>query len=85
LAEIWKQLLNLQQVGRHDNFFRLGGHSLLITRLVNRVNQRFSLQLQLKDVMDINTLAQQAGYIDMQLSALTVPRQDSEERESFEL
>lgn len=85
LAEIWKQLLNLEQVGRHDNFFRLGGHSLLITRLVNRVNQSFSLQLQLKDVMDINTLAQQAGYIDMQLSALTVPRQDSEERESFEL
>jgi hypothetical protein len=32
LAEIWAKLLGLEKVGIHDNFFDLGGHSLLITQ-----------------------------------------------------
>ncbi|TBW45324.1 amino acid adenylation domain-containing protein, partial [Marinobacter halodurans] len=39
LAGIWQELLGVERVGRHDNFFALGGHSLLVVRLVERMRQ----------------------------------------------
>ncbi len=39
LAEVWARLLKIDRVGRHDNFFEIGGHSLLAVRLVNLLEQ----------------------------------------------
>ncbi|WP_354359732.1 amino acid adenylation domain-containing protein, partial [Variovorax boronicumulans] len=47
LADIWADLLDLRRVGRNDNFFESGGHSLLGVRLVSRVRARgFDMTLQ---------------------------------------
>ncbi len=39
LARLWQQVLNVEQVGRHDHFFELGGHSLLAVNLIEQMRQ----------------------------------------------
>ncbi|WP_029573951.1 phosphopantetheine-binding protein, partial [Pseudomonas syringae] len=39
IADIWQDLLSIDQVGRHDHFFELGGHSLLAVKLIERMRQ----------------------------------------------
>jgi|SRR6185436_12576965 len=55
LAEIWSELLGLSEVGIHDNFFDLGGDSLLITRFLSRVHEIFKVELPL-DVLFAGSL-----------------------------
>lgn len=45
IAAIWKEMLGCDRVGMQDNFFALGGDSLLATRSLSRVGQRFGLEL----------------------------------------
>nr|WP_306298895.1 non-ribosomal peptide synthetase [Pseudomonas syringae] len=56
LAQIWQDLLNIEQVGRCDHFFELGGHSLLVMRLISHVRQRLGAELRLMDVFAQPTL-----------------------------
>ncbi len=85
LAEIWQALLDVKEVSKTDNFFSLGGHSLLITRLVNRVNQTYGLSIRLTDVLEMSVLEQQAGYIEMLMHQAESATEVDEEWESFEL
>ncbi|MEW6301939.1 MAG: amino acid adenylation domain-containing protein [Verrucomicrobiota bacterium] len=50
LAGIWCELLGLKRVGIHDNFFQLGGHSLLVTQLISRVRNALGVELPLPAV-----------------------------------
>jgi len=66
LAGIWSQLLNLKKVGIHDNFFDLGGHSLLITQLLAKVRECFQVELPLRVLFEAPTVAGLAEKIEMQ-------------------
>lgn len=49
LAEIWTDVLKLEKVGIHQNFFNLGGHSLMAAQLISRVRSHFGVELALCD------------------------------------
>ncbi|EGH74861.1 amino acid adenylation, partial [Pseudomonas syringae pv. aceris str. M302273] len=63
MAQIWQNLLNLEQVGRHDQFFELGGHSLLAMRLISQVRQHLGVELGLADIFAQPELAAMARIL----------------------
>jgi acyl carrier protein len=63
LASIWSKVLSVDQVGIHDNFFDLGGHSLAAFRMIARVIHSFQLGLPVKALFDAPTVAEMAAII----------------------
>jgi acyl carrier protein len=61
IAQIWQEVLGLQRVGVHDNFFTdLSGHSLLATELVSRLRRLFQIEVPLASLFEGPTIAQLA-------------------------
>jgi len=63
LSQIWSEVLALDQVGIHDNFFDLGGHSLAATRIVSQVLKKFQFEMPIKALFDSPTVAEMAVII----------------------
>nr|MDP9122774.1 condensation domain-containing protein [Acidobacteriota bacterium] len=64
LTNLWSELLNVERVGIDDDFFQLGGHSLLVTRLAARVRQVFGVELSIVEVFKKPTVAELAAAIE---------------------
>jgi len=65
LTAIWSELLVREQVGINDNFFELGGHSLLLTQMIFRVRETFQVELPLRSLFEMPTVAALAESIEM--------------------
>jgi amino acid adenylation domain-containing protein len=63
LAAIWADVLKLDRVGRNDNFFEIGGHSLLAMQLMNRIRISLGADVQLRDIFAANTIKEMAGIL----------------------
>ncbi len=63
LAALWADLLPVPRVGLHQNFFALGGHSLLGTRLLARIRQQLQVELSLTALFESPTVAELAERI----------------------
>jgi aspartate racemase len=69
IAEIWSDVLELERVGLTDNFFDLGGHSLLGLRLVNQLREALGERLAIAIVFEAPTLAQMANLLEKNFPA----------------
>ncbi len=68
VAGIWCEVLKLPAVGRADNFFNLGGHSLLVTHAILRVRDTLKVELPIRSLFEAPTLAQFSQLIQDHLS-----------------
>ena len=87
LAEIFSQILEVDQVGIHDDFFELGGNSLLLTQLTSQVLKTFIVDLTVMDLFEapnIEALAQRIEKIQNRQS-LSADLEIKKEREEIEL
>ncbi len=86
IAEIWAEVLrrDLNTISIDDNFFDLGGHSLMATQVVSRIRERFSLEIPMRAMFDRPTITrlgeivvqeQTAADDDDSLSIVAVSRE----------
>jgi thioester reductase-like protein len=64
IAAIWRDILQVERVGRHDSFFELGGHSLHAPRVLTRLGQAFGVDLPLPHLLGAPTVAQVARAVE---------------------
>ena len=63
LVQIWQKLLGVERIGIEENFFDIGGHSMLAVQLISAIRKEFSLEIPLKDIFERPTVEMLAGYI----------------------
>lgn len=64
IAQLFQELLGVEQVGVHDNFFDLGGHSLLGIQLISQLRKYFQIDLSLRPLFEAPTVAELALFIE---------------------
>ncbi|HEX4036858.1 MAG TPA: amino acid adenylation domain-containing protein [Acidobacteriaceae bacterium] len=64
LTAIWKNLLKVQTIDPHENFFSLGGHSLLIVQMQSAIRQQLAIEVSIPDLFQRSTIAELAQLLD---------------------
>jgi len=64
LVGLWMEVLPLAQIGIRDNFFEIGGHSLLAMRVVSSIRESLRKEIKVKDIFSYPTIETLAQYLD---------------------
>ena len=87
IAAIWREVLEVAQVGLHDNFFDLGGHSVLLMLVLGKLQERRDDSLTMLDLFDHPTVSSLAAFLDSRSHApaprvppVTEPPQSTREK-----
>src|SRR5215213_9393426 len=56
IADVWAEILEVEQVGPSDNFFELGGHSLIATQIISRLRKKFKVELPFRVIFEEQTV-----------------------------
>ena len=87
IAEVWKGVLQLDRVGQDDNFFDLGGDSLLLVAVHSQLQKLLQIEIQVTDLFEfttIRTLAKHlSGAVPVPVSFSAVQQQGQNQRQAF--
>jgi amino acid adenylation domain-containing protein len=86
IADIWQKYLNLNKIGIDDNFFDLGGHSLIFTQVLFRLKKITPVSISLKDLFDkptIRGIAEKIHKKGKEKTSESIPKLKKVSRESF--
>lgn len=67
LIRVWLEVLKVENIGIHDNFFMLGGNSLVVTQVMARVRDLFSVEIALRQLFETPTIAGMAEPVEAAL------------------
>lgn len=73
LAKIWSEVLHVSGIDREDNFFFLGGSSLLVTRVISKIKQELNIELPVRDVFANPVLQALAVHLKTMLGEVPPP------------
>jgi hypothetical protein len=79
LAKIWSEVMDIESIGIHDNFFDLGGHSLMATRVITRMSRIFHIPFSIQILFEAPTIAKLSLVVLEQIIA----QMDEEELEDI--
>ncbi|MGA3081756.1 MAG: condensation domain-containing protein, partial [Terracidiphilus sp.] len=74
LAEMWREVLKLERAGVHDDFFAMGGDSILAGQLLARIRYAFGVELSAPRLFQLPTIAWLAEFIDGQSASVPADR-----------
>ena len=78
LVALWESVLQRKPIGIHDNFFEIGGHSLLAVMVITRVKSELGLQLPLASILETPTIAELAERMGGKFAELQLRATDTE-------
>ena len=73
VVQLWQELLGIQLIGVHDDFFDFGGHSLLATQLISRIRERFHINVALRSFFEAPTPAALTQLLKSESNGSSLP------------
>ncbi|MCC6456163.1 MAG: amino acid adenylation domain-containing protein [Caldilineaceae bacterium] len=74
IASVWQEVLAVERVGLYDNFFDLGGHSLLIIQVHGKLQQQLGREIQLTDLFQFPTVASLSAHLAHRQNGYGTPK-----------
>ncbi|WP_430058812.1 amino acid adenylation domain-containing protein [Paenibacillus alvei] len=78
LADIWREILNLERIGIHDNFFDAGGHSLKLIQMIGEARRRLNVDISFSAAFAYPTVMELADHLQSGSSSDDLAKQPTE-------
>ncbi|NEP06451.1 MAG: non-ribosomal peptide synthetase, partial [Okeania sp. SIO4D6] len=75
IAKVWQEVLKLEKINIHDNFFEVGGNSLLLIQVSGKLKEIFKIELQVVELLKYPTIY----YLSQHIKGESISKTDSEE------
>ncbi len=78
IGAVWSEMLGIERIGRHDNFFEIGGNSVLIVQMHGQLAPMISTAFSIADLFAHVTIAEMAAYLSGHDASATVLAESAE-------